>query len=225
MNTRDLIVGHFEGTLSQTDQGRLDQLLVSSPDARADFERHQMIEEGLAEDSRSLVPPIGLREATLAAAIGGAVSTIGGGLAAWFTTKVAFVVGTVAVGGLVVGGVLMNGGEDPKGASDNQTPVVQVEELDNTAPSSVDSRDDLVLEEDRPVEAKAPTTVSAAEVRTGPGAQPTVVSRTDAEGGTKSERTAAKDEDRKGDEIPNLGADGESSRMEKEKPIWGSKDE
>ena len=128
MNSKELIVGHFEGTLSPADQGALDRMLDSSPEIRAEFERQQMIEDGLAEDSRSLIPPVGLREATLAAALGSAVSTIGGGISAWFTAKVAAVVGTVAVGGLVVGGLLINDGEEPQGTSENVPPVVQVEQ-------------------------------------------------------------------------------------------------
>lgn len=126
MNAKELIIGHFEGSLSPAEQGRLDHMLESSPEVRAQFDQQKMIEESMAEDSRSLVPPIGLREATIAAALGGGIATIGGGLGAWFTGKIAAIFGTVLVGGLVVGGVLIYDGDDE--VVENTVPVVQVED-------------------------------------------------------------------------------------------------
>ena len=126
MNAKELIIGHFEGSLSPAEQGRLDHMLESSPEVRAQFDQQKMIEESMAEDSRSLVPPIGLREATIAAALGGGIATIGGGLGAWFTGKIAAIFGTVLVGGLVVGGTLIYGGDDE--VVEDTAPVVQFEE-------------------------------------------------------------------------------------------------
>ncbi len=190
MNTRELIVGHFEGTLTAADQSRLDHLLETSAEARADFERHQLIEDGLAEDSRNLVPPIGLREATLAAAFSGAASTIGGGITAWFTAKVAVIVGTVAVGGLVVGGVLMNDGDDPMN-SDNVTPVVQVDESEQSGSETPDAR-----EEQASTEAPDVTSRSSSE----PAVQPTRPKATNA---STSAHSDASPNDKGNDEQPD----------------------
>ncbi len=192
MNTRELIVGHFEGTLTAADQSRLDHLLETSAEARADFERHQLIEDGLAEDSRNLVPPIGLREATLAAAFSGAASTIGGGITAWFTAKVAVMVGTVAVGGLVVGGLLMNDGDDPK-PSDNVTPVVQVEESEQSGGEPINAQEVEPLT-DAPEVTSRPTPQPAVE-RTRPRA--TNASTSD----TREESQAADGNEKPSDEI------------------------
>ena len=133
MNAKELIIGHFEGSLTPAEQGRLDHMLETSPEVRAQFDQQKMIEESLADDSRSLIPPIGLREATIAAALGGGIATIGGGLGAWFTGKVAAMLGTVLVGGLVVGGILIYNGDDE--AVDSTIPAVQVEESGTEAVS------------------------------------------------------------------------------------------
>ena len=111
MTTQDLIIGHFEGTLGSAESAELERLLSSSADVRSAFERQKAIEAELVEDAERLVAPNALREATLAAALGTAVHTIGGGIGAFLTTKIAAVVGTLLVGGLVVGSIVSNSDE------------------------------------------------------------------------------------------------------------------
>ena len=113
MTTQDLIIGHFEGTLTETQQLELDGLLKNSPEVQALYEQHGMIEEAMKEEAEELVPPFGLKEATLGAALVTAVETIGGGIAAWFTSKAAVAIGTVIVGGAAVGlGVMFIDGNE-----------------------------------------------------------------------------------------------------------------
>lgn len=118
---QDLIVGHYEGGLTPGQEQQLQALLATSAEARALYEQHGAMQEVMEEESERLVPPIALREATIGAALGVAAETIGGGIAAWFTTKVAVAIGTVVVGGATAGIILSTTGDDePK----NPVPAV-----------------------------------------------------------------------------------------------------
>lgn len=134
MNSTDLIIGHFEGSLTPVETSRLDELLRTSPEVRAAFEQQRTIEEGMLEDSESLIPPIGLREATLAAALGGALTTtVGGGIAAWLSTKAAVVLSTLALGGVIVGGIVFS---DDDAGEETETVVApgQMERVESIDP-------------------------------------------------------------------------------------------
>lgn len=129
MTMQDLIVGHYEGVLTPSQQQELQALLASSPEARAIYERHGVMQEAMEEESERLIPPIALRQATIGAALGVAAESVGGGIAAWFTTKVAVAIGTVVVGGAAAGIILSNSGDDEQG----KTPPAAV-----TAPAATD---------------------------------------------------------------------------------------
>lgn len=124
MTLKELIIGHYEGSLNAAQQTSLDGMLASSPEARSLFEQYGAMEEAMEEESRKLVPPVALREATLAGALGVAAETISGGVAAWFTTKVAAIVGTAVVAGTVVGIVALNN-DEPTGQTTPEVPVVE----------------------------------------------------------------------------------------------------
>lgn len=139
LNEKELIIGHFEGTLSSTEATHLESLLETSPEVRAAYEQQRAIEEGMVEDSESLVPPIGLREATIAAALGGALTTtVGGGIAAWLGSKAAALVGTVVVGGLVLGGIVILNDEEP---TDAVVPTTQMEQIQTGEPVEASGND------------------------------------------------------------------------------------
>lgn len=129
MTMQDLIVGHYEGALTPLQQQELQALLASSPEARAMYERHGVMQEAMEEESERLIPPIALRQATIGAALGVAVESVGGGIAAWFTAKVAVAIGTVVVGGAAAGIILSNSGDDEQG----KTPPAAM-----TAPAATD---------------------------------------------------------------------------------------
>ena len=128
MTTQDLIIGHYEETLTETQQAELDSLLENSPEAQTLFEQHGVIEESMKKESEELVPPFGLREATLGAALATAVETIGGGIAAWLSSKIAITVTTVIVGGAAVGLGIALSGDDEVG-QDQKTPVEMTTEM------------------------------------------------------------------------------------------------
>ena len=128
MTTQDLIIGHYEETLTETQQAELDSLLENSPEAQTLFEQHGVIEESMKKESEELVPPFGLREATLGAALATVVETIGGGIAAWLSSKIAITVTTVIVGGAAVGLGIALSGDDEVG-QDQKTPVEMTTEM------------------------------------------------------------------------------------------------
>lgn len=139
MRAKELIIGHFEGSLTPAEQKELTALLASSPEARAAYERHGVIEETLEEDARRTVVPVGLREATVAAAIGVSAEAVGWGIGGWLTGKVAAVIGTVVVGGTVMGVVIANDDDDdpvrntPASVSTAAEQEVKGEDLDATS--------------------------------------------------------------------------------------------
>lgn len=131
MTTQELIIGHFEGSLGAAESAELNRLLATSPDVKSAFDRQQRIENSLAEDAESVAAPSALRDATLAAALGTAVQTIGGGLTAFFTAKVAATVGAVLVGGIVIGTVVFDGDDPAETTPQNDpAPVEQVETIE-----------------------------------------------------------------------------------------------
>ena len=140
MTTQDLIIGHYEGTLTGAEQAQLESLIATSPETRTLFEQQGLIEAKLREESEELVPPFGLREATLGAALTGVASTLGGGIASWFTAKVVIGLSTVIIGGAAIGlGIALSGDDDPVTTEQttNETPnVVTSEETDNTLPAT-----------------------------------------------------------------------------------------
>ncbi|MCB0712889.1 MAG: hypothetical protein KDD67_11220 [Ignavibacteriae bacterium] len=140
MTTQDLIIGHYEGTLTGAEQAQLESLIATSPETRTLFEQQGLIEAKLREESEELVPPFGLREATLGAALTGVASTLGGGIASWFTAKVVIGLSTVIIGGAAIGlGIALSGDDDPVTTEQttNETPgVVTSEGTDNTLPAT-----------------------------------------------------------------------------------------
>jgi hypothetical protein len=126
MTAEELIIEHFEGTLSLEQEGELTQVLAASPEARAMYDRYLKVDDVLAGDVAATAPSSTLDERVLAAALGAIGGTIGGGSAAWLgglTGKVAAVVSVIAVGGI---SILLFGNDN-----DRPAPVVPA-----TAPAS-----------------------------------------------------------------------------------------
>lgn len=137
MTVQELIVGHYEGSLTSLEETQLQGLLQTSADARSLYEQHGAMQEAMEEESERLVPPIALREATIGAALGIAAESIGGGIGAWLTTKVAIAVGSVIVGGTAIGVILSTSGDDkPKTSPPAATAPAQVNETPVPAPST-----------------------------------------------------------------------------------------
>jgi hypothetical protein len=101
MNAEDLIIAHFDRSLTVEQEAELQQLLADSPDARTLFERHEAMESMMEKDSAALAPSRELDEVVIASALG-LLSGAGGGAALWFSGKIAAAVSAVAVGGLAI---------------------------------------------------------------------------------------------------------------------------
>ena len=101
MNAEDLIIAHFDRSLTAEQEAELQQLLADSPDARALYERHEAMESMMEKDSAALAPSRELDEVVIASALG-LLSGAGGGAALWFSGKFAAAISAVAVGGLAI---------------------------------------------------------------------------------------------------------------------------
>lgn len=171
MTMQDLIIGHYEGGLTLAQETELQTLLASSPEARAMYEHHGLLQEAMEEESERLVPPLALRHATIGAALGVTAESIGGGITAWLTSKVAMAVGTVVIGGAAAGIILSNSGDDPQ-----PNPPAAV-----TAPATVGTAQ-------QPVVTDAPTGAVSEEASTTTNVKPS----TSQPMGTSSAPVAAK---------------------------------
>lgn len=145
MTVQELIVGHYEGTLNQAQQQELQGLLSTSPETKAMFDQHGKVQEAMEEESRKLVPPIALREATIVGALGVAAESIGGGIATWLTAKVAAAIGSVVVVGTVIGVIATSGDGESTDPGQNLPATEQVqaaETQDNaTVPPVLETED------------------------------------------------------------------------------------
>lgn len=163
MTLKELIVGHYEGALTSDQQTTLQEMLSSSPEARSLYEQYGAMEEAMEEESRRLIPPIALREATLVGALGVAAESIGGGIAAWFTTKAAIAVGSIVVAGTAVGLLILDDNDTSNATTPNPPAVEQTTETDvQPQPPTVDT------ESVQGIESKGlPTASTESPVRTG----------------------------------------------------------
>ena len=124
MTLKELIIGHYEGALTAEQQETLQGMLDSSPEARTMYEQYGAMEEAMEEESKKLVPPIALRDATIVGALGVAAESIGGGIAAWFTSKAAVAVGTLIVAGTAVG-IVVSENNDSSNPDSVVVPVIE----------------------------------------------------------------------------------------------------
>jgi hypothetical protein len=101
MNAEELIIAHFDRSLSPVQETELRQLLEQSPEARSIYERHEVIEGMIERESAALTPSDRLDEAVIASALG-IWTQVAGGAGLWFAGKFAAGIATLAVGGLAV---------------------------------------------------------------------------------------------------------------------------
>jgi hypothetical protein len=101
MNAEELIIAHFDRSLSPEQETALRQLLEQSPEARSLYERHETIEGMIDRESAALVPSDRLDEAVIASALGiWRQVAVGGGL--WLTGKFAAGISALAIGGIAI---------------------------------------------------------------------------------------------------------------------------
>lgn len=118
MTTEELILGHFEKSLTLEQERMLQSRLSDSPEARAMFDQHRNLDGMLNSDATVLAPSSRLNETVLAAALATVPEVIGGGSLAWLSGKVAATISAVVIGGSVFGIWL---------ASDSNQPPLPVE--------------------------------------------------------------------------------------------------
>jgi hypothetical protein len=103
MTTQELIVGHFEGTLTPGDETQLQQLLSSSTEARTLYDRHAGLNAMLTADAAATEPSKSLgRRALAASLLAIPESIVGSAATAWFTIKVIGGLSAAVFGGLAV---------------------------------------------------------------------------------------------------------------------------
>jgi hypothetical protein len=101
MNAEELIIAHFDRSLSPVQETELRQLLEQSPEARSLYERHETIEGMIDRESAALVPSDRLDEAVIASALG-IWTQVAGGAGLWLTGKFAAGISALAIGGLAI---------------------------------------------------------------------------------------------------------------------------
>jgi hypothetical protein len=103
MTTEELILGHFEKSLTLEQERMLQSRLSDSPEARAMFDQHRNLDGMLNSDATVLAPSSRLNETVIAAALATVPEVIGGGSLAWLSGKVAATISAVVIGGSVFG--------------------------------------------------------------------------------------------------------------------------
>lgn len=162
MTAEELIIEHFDGTLSLEQEGELTQVLASSPEARATYDRYLRVNEVLADDVVATAPSSALDERVMAAALGAIGGTIGGGSATWISGKIAAMFTVVAVGGLSLFLFLPKDAdpvrsETPPPASTTPTPTkAPAPVIPVPTPATVESGETTATENQRTTESNRP---------------------------------------------------------------------
>lgn len=125
MTTEDLILGHFDGTLTSAQEAQLQAELNGSPEIRSLYEQHRSLHSMLCADAASLAPSARLDEAVVAAALGAAPEVIGGSVVSWLTGKVVVGISAALVGGISIIMLAGPGAEKPSVPADVPDPVVR----------------------------------------------------------------------------------------------------
>lgn len=125
MNVQELIIGHYEQSLTPEQEGQLSMMLDESPEARALYQQHGRIHSMMVGEAEIIQPSRKLEKAVVAAALGAAVEIGGQAAGISFAGKIIAAATAVVVGGISVG-IIMNSGDDPKPESPGaQTPAVK----------------------------------------------------------------------------------------------------
>ncbi len=116
MTNEDLIIGHYEKSLTSEQERMLQERISQSVETRAMYEQYGKfgnLDAALAADSAAVAPSSRLDEATVVAALAVLPEVIGGaGAFAWLSGKVAIMITAAEVGGTTIA-ILSNSGSDP----------------------------------------------------------------------------------------------------------------
>lgn len=116
MTNEDLIIGHYDKSLTSEQERMLQERISQSVETRAMYEQYGKfgnLDAALAADAAAVTPSSRLDEATVVAALSVLPEVIGGaGAFAWLSGKVAIMITAVVVGGTTIA-ILSNSGSDP----------------------------------------------------------------------------------------------------------------
>ncbi|HVZ37934.1 MAG TPA: hypothetical protein VHI13_01560 [Candidatus Kapabacteria bacterium] len=102
MTTEELIVGHFEKSLTLEEERVLQERLAQSPETRTMYDQYRSLEATLGNDASAVAPSSRLDEATVAAALSLLPQAIGGGLLGLLSSKVVVGVTVAVIGGISI---------------------------------------------------------------------------------------------------------------------------
>ncbi len=139
MTTEELILAHYDGALTSTQERSLQEMLASSPEARSLFEQHGMLQRMLVSDAGALAPSSRLDTTVIARALATAPEPISSGTSGWFSGKIAAAIAVVVAGGVSVA-VLSSGSDTndaPPSPAGMVSPVVPPAQGPVTAPAVV----------------------------------------------------------------------------------------
>jgi hypothetical protein len=100
MTAEELIIGHYEKTLTSEQESHLSSMIESSPDVRVLYEQHGNVHSMLVEEAAAVKPSSKLDKVVVGAALGTLVEIAGHGIGFSILGKVASIVGVLAVGGI-----------------------------------------------------------------------------------------------------------------------------
>lgn len=100
MTAEELVIGHYEKTLTSDQESQLSSMMDSSPDVRVLYEQHGNVHNLLVEEAATVRTSSKLDKVVVGAALGTLVEIAGHGIGLSILGKVASIVGVIAVGGL-----------------------------------------------------------------------------------------------------------------------------
>lgn len=163
MTAEELIIGHYEKTLTPEQESHLAEMVAGSPDVRGLFEQHGNIHGLMLEDASAVKTSSKLDRVVLGAALGTLAEIAGHGIGFSLLGKVATVIGVVAAGGI---GVMLFTGDDDTDAT-RVAPKSAVERSATPAASAdpVDAANTNASAPETPIVDAPATTSTDAETR------------------------------------------------------------
>ncbi len=134
MTVQELIIGHYDKTLTPDQESELTQMLEESPQVRTMYEQHGSIHAMMEAEATTLTPSRTLRDATIGAALSLVSTTIGGSIVGgWLTGKAIGIIGLIVAGAVTTGVILNELGDND---AQDVPPATTIEQPAVTAPPS-----------------------------------------------------------------------------------------
>jgi hypothetical protein len=200
MNAEELIIGHYEKSLTSEQESHLAALMTSSPEVRGLYEQHGRIHGLMEEDAETVQTSSKLDKVVVGAALGTLVEIAGQGIGFSLLGKVASVIGALAVGG--AGIIFYNTVIDKDDADVTPTPAV-------TQPAPASPQLSAPVDEQPRVDAQTPSATTST-----PDVSPTPAETTPSRPSgapTQNEPAAVEPSTRPG---VNFGTDGDTSKID-----------